>query len=196
MALCFFSVPIATVRVPLFRVGTSAETPDEKKKSITKPIKAIPVRSQSGWGSDNDVLASRFFLSFSIKTSLMMTIWHSLNHFSVRWRVNTQIIFGPPSKERLNTHSDFFAFLPAWRLVNTPRMVCHHSGWSVYPPSFLGVPGVTVGWPRTKGTANNERVHSFCGFSWIKGLPFIQDLWIERNWIEFNSAFLSYNSAD
>ena len=61
----------------------------------------------------------------------------------------------------------------AGRLVNTPLVVCHHGDWRVYTPSFLGVPGVTVGWPRTKGTASNEWVHSFCGF-----LPnsFIQDL--------------------
>ena len=49
----------------------------------------------------------------------------------------------------------------------------HHGGWRVYTPSFLGVPGVTVGLPRTKGTASNEQVHSFCGFL---PNPFIQDL--------------------
>ena len=64
----------------------------------------------------------------------------------------------------------------AGRLVSTPRMTCHHGDWRVYTPSFLGVPGVTVGWPRTKGTASNERVHSFCGFL---PNPFIQDLCLE-----------------
>ena len=60
----------------------------------------------------------------------------------------------------------------AGRLVNTPRMAV--PSWRLMcTPSFLGVPGVMVGWPRTKGTASNERVHSFCGFL---PNPFIQDL--------------------
>ena len=32
---------------------------------------------------------------------------------------------------------------------------------------FLGVGGDTVQWPRTKGTAGNERVHSFVDFCLI-----------------------------
>ena len=54
--------------------------------------------------------------------------------------------------------------VPSWRLTCIHAMACHHDDWHVYTPSFLGAPGVTVGWPRTKGTASNERVHSFCGF--------------------------------
>ena len=61
----------------------------------------------------------------------------------------------------------------AGRLVNTPHVACHHGDWRVYTPSFLGVPGVMVGWPRTNSTASNERVHSFCGFL---PNPFIHDL--------------------
>ena len=74
-----------------------------------------------------------------------------------------------------------FRFLCAFsgRLVNTPRVACHHGGWHVYTPSFLGVRGVTVGWPRT---ASNERVHSFCGFL---SNPFIQDLCLWRTSQEF-----------
>ena len=40
------------------------------------------------------------------------------------------------------------------------RVACHHGDRRVYMymymPSFLGVPGITIGWPRTKGTAKNE----------------------------------------
>ena len=32
-----------------------------------------------------------------------------------------------------------------------------------YLLTYLRVPGVMVGWPQTKGTASNERVHSFYG---------------------------------
>ena len=70
----------------------------------------------------------------------------------------------------------------AGRLVNTQRVACHHGDWRVYTPSFLGVTGVTVGWPRTKGTASNERVHSFCGFL---PNPFIQALRLWRTSQEF-----------
>ena len=70
----------------------------------------------------------------------------------------------------------------AGRLVNTPCVACHHGDWRVYTPSFLGVPGVTVGWPRTNGTANNERFHSFCAFL---PNPFIQDLCLWRTSQEF-----------
>ena len=59
------------------------------------------------------------------------------------------------------------------RLVNTPLVACHSCGWRVYTQSYLGVHGVTVGWPQTNGTANNERVHSFC---WFLPNPFIEDL--------------------
>ena len=50
----------------------------------------------------------------------------------------------------------------AGSLVNMPHMACHCAAWHVYMQLFLGVHGVTVQWPRTEGTANNERVHSFC----------------------------------
>ena len=70
----------------------------------------------------------------------------------------------------------------AGRLVNTAGVACHHGDWCVYTPSFVGVPGVTVGWPRTKGTASNERVHSFCGFL---PNPFIQDLCLWRTSQDF-----------
>ena len=55
---------------------------------------------------------------------------------------------------------------------------CHSCSWRVYTQSFLGVHGVTVGWPRTNGTANNERVHSFC---WFLPNPFIEDLFFWRS---------------
>ena len=64
------------------------------------------------------------------------------------------------------------------RLVNTPLVACHSCGWRVYTQSFLGVHGVTVGWPRTNGTANNERVHSFC---WFLHNPFIVELFFWRS---------------
>ena len=70
----------------------------------------------------------------------------------------------------------------AGRLVNMPRVACHHGYWRVYTPSFLGVPGVTVGWPQTKGTASNERVHFF--FEFLPN-PFIQDLCLWRTSQEF-----------
>ena len=73
---------------------------------------------------------------------------------------------------RASKHAFRFLCVSAGRLVNTPCVACHDGG-RVYTPSFLGVDVVTVGWPRTKGTANNEGVHSFCGFL---PNPFIQDL--------------------
>ena len=83
---------------------------------------------------------------------------------------------------RASIHALWFLCVFAGRLVNMPHVACHHGGWRVYTPSFLGVPGVTVGWPRTKGTASNERVHSFCGFL---PNPFIQDLCLWRTSQEF-----------
>ena len=74
---------------------------------------------------------------------------------------------------RASIHAFRFVCVFAGRLVNMPRVACHHGGWRVYTPSFLGVRGVMVGWPRTKGTASNEQVYSFCGFL---PNPFIQDL--------------------
>ena len=69
----------------------------------------------------------------------------------------TKFLLGRPIGERLYTHSDFLLLCFAGR-----RMACHHGDWRVYTPSCLVVPAVTVGWPGTKGTASNERVHSFC----------------------------------
>ena len=60
------------------------------------------------------------------------------------------------------------------------RETCQHAtrgAWLVYTQSFLGVHGVTVGWPLTKGSANNEQVHSF---SWFLPNPFIQDLYSQE----------------
>ena len=62
------------------------------------------------------------------------------------------------------------------------RVLAGLTGWRLYTQVFLGVHGVTVRWPRTKGTAINERVHSFCGFL---PNPFIQDLFVWRTSQEF-----------
>ena len=48
-----------------------------------------------------------------------------------------------------------------------PLSTCHHGAWLVHMQSFLGVHGFTVLWPRTKGTASDERVHSFVDFCLI-----------------------------
>ena len=86
------------------------------------------------------------------------------------------------TERRASKHEFRFLCVSAGRLVNTRRMACHHGGWCVYTPLFLRVPGVTVGWLRTKVTANNEWVHSFCGFL---PNPFIQDLWLWHTRQEF-----------
>ena len=79
-------------------------------------------------------------------------------------------------------HTFRFLCVFAGRHVNTSCIAYHHGDWRVYTPSFQGVPGVTVGWPRTKGTASNKQVHSFCGFL---PNPFIQDLFFWRTSQEF-----------
>ena len=71
----------------------------------------------------------------------------------------------------LNTHSDF-CVSGREPYQHAP---CHCAAWRVYTQLFLGVHVVTVRWPRTEGTANNERVHSFCGFL---PNPFIQHLFL------------------
>ena len=48
-------------------------------------------------------------------------------------------------------HSDFCVY--GWE-------TCQHATRGLQ--LFLGVHGVTVGWPQTKGTENKEQVHSFC----------------------------------
>ena len=68
------------------------------------------------------------------------------------------------TERRVSIHAFRFLCVSAGRLVNTPCVACHHGDGHVYTPSVLRVPGVTVGWPWTEGTANNERVHSFSGF--------------------------------
>ena len=85
------------------------------------------------------------------------------------------------TEQRASKHAFRFLF-SAGRLANTPCVACHHGGWHVYTPSFLRVHGVTVGWPRTNGTANNERVHCFC---WFLPNPFIQDMCLWRTSQEF-----------
>ena len=65
-----------------------------------------------------------------------------------------------------------FAFL-FLLLTSLHRMPYKPKNFLLGRLSFLGVPGVTVGWPRTKGTASNEQVYTFCGFL---PNPFIQDL--------------------
>ena len=92
-------------------------------------------------------------------------------------------LLGRPIGECLYTHSDFCVFYrktckhatPSWRLM------------CIYTPSFLGVPGVTVGWSRTKGTASNEQVHSFCGYL---PNPFIQDLCLWHTCQDFISIVM------
>ena len=69
----------------------------------------------------------------------------------------------------LNAHSDFCV---------CGREPCQHATRGVplcFVTLFLGVHGVMVRWPWTEGTANNERVHSFC---WFLPNPFIQDLFL------------------
>ena len=55
-----------------------------------------------------------------------------------------------------------------WRAIVQPDIY-------MYMQLFLGVHGVMVWRPRTEGTANNERVYSFC---WFLLYPFIQDLFL------------------
>ena len=86
------------------------------------------------------------------------------------------------TERRASKHTFWFLCVSAGRLVNMPHVACHHGDRCVYTPSFLRVPGVTVGWPRTEVTANNERIHSFCGFL---PNPFIQDLCLWRTSQEF-----------
>ena len=79
--------------------------------------------------------------------------------------------------ESVLTCIPIFASFAGW-LVNTPHVARCCCGWRVYTQSFLGVHGVTVGWLRTNGTANNERVHSIC---WFLPNPFIEDLFFWRS---------------
>ena len=79
--------------------------------------------------------------------------------------------------ESVLTHIPIFVSFVG-RLVNKPLVACHSCGWCVYTQSFLEVHGVTVGWPRTNGTANNEQVHCFC---WFLPNPFIEDLFFWRS---------------
>ena len=62
------------------------------------------------------------------------------------------------------------------------RRTCIHvlrhysrNSYSNFGRHFLGVQRVTLGRPRTKGTANNDRAYSFCGFL---PNPFIQHLFL------------------
>ena len=43
---------------------------------------------------------------------------------------------------RASIHAFRFLCVFAGRLVNTPRVACHHGGWRVYTPSLLGVPEI------------------------------------------------------
>ena len=74
------------------------------------------------------------------------------------------ILFGTVDR-RASKHA--FRFILVCFGGSTPRMACHRGGWLVYTQSFLRVRGFTVRWPRTKGTARNERVHSFMDFCLI-----------------------------
>ena len=60
----------------------------------------------------------------------------------------------------------FFASF-AGSCVNMQHVAVTCAGWRVYMQVFLGVRGDTVSWPRTKGTAVNEWVHSFVDFCLI-----------------------------
>ena len=76
------------------------------------------------------------------------------------------IFFSTADGGRLNTHSVFceFCWEPcqhATRGRDMCRITC------TYTQVFLGVRGDTVRWPRTKGTAVNEWVHSFVDFCLI-----------------------------
>ena len=121
----------------------------------------------SAWA--NNILAHMTFSTSAHLTSSYRMLYKPANFF---WDGRSVSIY---------THIPICVCF-AGRLVNTSRVACHRGDWRVYTPSFLGVPGVTVGWPRTKGTASNERVHSFCGFL---PNPFIQDLCLWRTSQEF-----------
>ena len=112
----------------------------------------------------------RFESSFHLNFVFVRSKNKKANVFSIK---KMKVMLGiylhlppPPQKKRGPFNQVVYTRIPifvcfAGRLVNTPLVVCHHGDWRVYTPSFLGVPGVTVGWPWTKGTANNERVLSF-----------------------------------
>ena len=68
---------------------------------------------------------------------------------------------------RASKHVFRFVCVLARSLVNTSPVACHWVGWRVYKQVFLGVHGATVRQHRTKGTAINERVHSFVDFCLI-----------------------------
>ena len=69
--------------------------------------------------------------------------------------------------QRASKRTFRFLCVFAGSLVNTSPVACHCAGWRVYMQVLLRVHGVTVRWPRTKGTASNERVHSFVDFCLI-----------------------------
>ena len=79
--------------------------------------------------------------------------------------------------ELLNTHSDFCV----WPGDTKARVACHRGARLVHA-IISRSPWVTVGWPWTKGTANNKRVHSFC---WFLPNPFIRDLFLWHTSQEF-----------
>ena len=93
---------------------------------------------------------------------------------------NAQIKWCRRSESVLTRIPIFASFVG--RLVNTPLVACHRSGWRVYTPTFLGVMSTTVEWLRTNGTANNELVHSFC---WFLPNPFIEHLLLCQTSQEF-----------
>ena len=78
------------------------------------------------------------------------------------------IFVGTAIGECLNTHCDFCVFWPGalstrhpWRAIARAD-VCTRNRFSEFVGSRFG--GPTVRWPQTKGTASNERVHSFVDF--------------------------------
>ena len=79
--------------------------------------------------------------------------------------------------ESVLTRIPMFACSGGW-LVNMPLVAWHKSGWRVYTHLLLGVNSTMAKWFRTIGTANNERVHSFCSFL---PNPFIEDQFFWRS---------------
>ena len=95
------------------------------------------------------------WISFSTFILFCIRNWSPLT--SSHWRPYKHAIsFGTGGSEKTSKRTFRFFVCFSGSLVNTPRVVCHCGAWLVYMQSFLGVHGVMVRWPRTKGTANNE----------------------------------------
>ena len=115
-----------------------------------------------------------FLLNVIFYFILLNVCWTSSRR---RTSKHAKILLCRPSGERLNTHSDLCKVLSedlstrhSWRAIVAADVYTRNR--------FSDSMGVTVGWPRTNGTANNERVHSFC---WFLPNPFIEDLFFWRS---------------